>query len=373
MSSILWLTWKDHQHPEAGGAEVVCRELTKRLLADGHKVTLLTCGYSGATALDMLDGVQVIRVGTTRHAHPFQALAHYVKQLRNTFDILIEEVNGAAPYFSVLFERKAQKFLFYHQLARKNWLYEIPTPIAELGYHMLVPAASRLASWSHTPVITVSESTRQVLARHGFPPERTHIISEGIEIKPATRLKSLAKHRQPTVLSLGSMRPMKRTLHQIKAFELAKTQLSNLQLHIAGSATTDYGAMVLRYIQQSPYARDITYLGKVSKKDKIKLMQKSHLILQTAIEEGWGLTITEAASQGTPAVAYNVDGLRDSIRHKQTGLITNETPEALADGIVTLLRNKSIYNRLREAAWRWSKQITFDRSYQDFKRILELG
>lgn len=236
----------------------------------------------------------------------------------------------------------------------------------------MVPIACRLASWSRTPVLTVSESTKQVLARHGFRPDKTHIISEGIEIEPVPSLKDSKKFTRPTLLSLGSMRAMKRTLDQVKAFELAKAHIPDLRLKLAGSAATDYGQQVLGYIRGSSHKNDIDYLGKVSLKNKIRLMRKSHLTLQTAIEEGWGLTITEAASQGTPAVAYDVDGLRDSVRHGRTGLITPESPEALSQSIITLLKNRSLYQRMREAAWQWSKQITFDQSYRDFKKVLEL-
>jgi len=42
----------------------------------------------------------------------------------------------------------------------------------------------------------------------------------------------------------------------------------------------------------------------------IGLLQKSHVLAVTSVKEGWGLVVTEANPQGTPAVVYNVDGLR---------------------------------------------------------------
>lgn len=368
---LLWLTWKDLGHPDAGGAEVVCAELTKRLVADGWEVTILTCGYKDASSEGEQHGAHVIRVGSSRYGHPFQALWYYVRRLRNKFDVVIEEVNGTAPYFAVFFGRAARRFLLYHQLGRKNWLYETKPPLAQLGYHILAPAATRLVSRAHVPVITVSESTRTELARHGFSADQTFIISEGIEISPLKHLDRQKKFSLPTMLSLGSMRAMKRTIDQIEAFEHAKTQLSNLQLRIAGNSSGDYGKQVMARIERSPYKQDITYEGSVSPAEKLALMRQSHVIVQTAIEEGWGLTITEAASQGTPAIAYNVAGLRDSIRDGETGILTIENPTALATGITALLTSPMRYEQLRRAAWQWSKQITFDQSYRDFKQILE--
>jgi glycosyltransferase involved in cell wall biosynthesis len=367
--SILWLTWKDHMHPAAGGAEVVSRELTQRLAAEGHDVTLLTCGYPGASSREHHQGVNIIRIGSNRYLHPLQASLLYLRVLRNKFDIVIEEVN-AAPYFSVLFGKKAKRFLFYHHLEREVWLTETKPPLSYLGYYLLEPLATRLLGAAKVPLITVSESTKQDMVRYGFAPERTHIISEGIELEPLADLKKVVKYEQPTLLSLGAMRAMKRTLDQVKAFERAKRELPDLQLKIAGSASDAYGKKVLAYIDQSPYKDDIEYLGRISDEQRLELMRRCHAVSLTSVKEGWCLVVTEAASQGTPAVAYDVHGLRDSIRHEESGIITDSNPDALAAGIVSLLQDQKRYDQLRQTGWEWSKQITFDQSYRDLKGAL---
>jgi len=365
--NVAWLTWKDRDHPEAGGAEVVAHELCQRLLAEGHSVTMLTCGYGDAPHREQRDGLTTIRVGSSRYAHPFQALLYYLRHMRGKFDVVIEEVNGA-PYFSVLFEHRARRFLLYHQMERIVWFYQTKPPLAQLGYYLLEPVASRLLSASRTPVITVSDSTATDLAQFGFT--KPHIISEGIEIKPLASLGRIKKFMRPTLLSLGAMRAMKRTLDQIEAFELAKKQIPSLRLKIAGKADGPYGQQVLARIEASPHKADIEYLGHVSRDTKTQLMRRSHIIMQTAVHEGWGLTVTEAASQGTPAVVYDVNGLRDSVRHEKTGLITSAQPEALAESIVHLLRRPDQYQAMRRKAWEWARTVTFDKSYQDFKQIV---
>jgi len=164
---------------------------------------------------------------------------------------------------------------------------------------------------------------------------------------------------------------MKQTLAQVKAFELARDEMPELQMKIAGGgADTPYGKKVLAYIESSRHKEAIEYLGRVSEAKKVELMQKSHVLLQTAVKEGWGLTVTEANSQGTPAVVYNSDGLRDSVKHYKTGLVSVSTPEEVAKNLVTILQDKSLYKRLQQDAWQWSKQITFDQCYKDFKKAL---
>lgn len=164
---LLWLSWKDKTHPESGGAEVVMHQLTKRLVADGHEVTILTSLYPGAKPTDNIDGAKIFRVGQSRYSHNLLALFYYLKNLRNKFDVVVEVVN-TAPYFSVLFGGTSKNFLFYHQFAREIWFYQTKPPLSHIGYYLLEPVASFLAAMSRAPVITVSKSTRDDCLRFGF-------------------------------------------------------------------------------------------------------------------------------------------------------------------------------------------------------------
>lgn len=367
---ILWLAWKDYTHPQRGGAELVLRELMQRQVAEGHEVTLLTALHPGSKAQETLDGIRIIRIGGNRYVHPILALLYYIRHLRGKFDFLVETVN-TAPYFSLLFRGRAKAFALYHQLAREIWFFETRSPLSHLGYYIIEPISTWLLGRAGAPLITVSESTKRDLAKFGWNPERAHIISEGTEIAPLPRLNDAVKYARPTMLSLGAMRSMKRTLDQIAAFELCKKNIPNLQLKIAGDSSGTYGKLVMAAIEHSRFRDDIEYCGRVSLAKKIELMQKCHIITVTSIKEGWGLIVTEAASQGTPAVVYDADGQRDSVKHGKTGLITATTPEALSEGITTILTDQRLYRRLQKGAWEWSKQLTFDQSYQDFKRIME--
>ncbi len=378
MSSILWLSWKDHKHPASGGAEVVLMEISKRLVQEGHAVTILTAEYEGAPHKEVIDGITFIRVGRNRYFHSFQALRYYIRNLRGNYDVVVEAVN-TAPYFAALFGgknthgKRPSFYLFYHQLAREIWHYETKFPLNVLGYNVLEPSANLLLSKSGAGVITVSNSTKEDLVKSGFNSNDINIISEGIQMQPVANIETVAKFDKPTMLSLGAMRAMKQTLHQVKAFEAAKLKMPDLQLKIVGSANGEYGQEVLEYIRRSPFAADIEYLGRVPYATKLEVMQKSHVVAVTSIKEGWCLVVTEANSQGTPAVAYNSDGLRDSIRNGETGyLAIANTPIALADRIVDVLNDRLTYNRLRTNAWQWSRRITFDKCYEDFKKVVRI-
>lgn len=346
------------------------REMATRQAADGHEVTILTARYPGSAQREDLEGVHIIRLSGSRYLQPAICLWYYLRYLRGKFDIIIEAVN-TAPYFSPYFRGKARSYLLYHQLAREIWYYETPLPLAFVGYFLLEPVATWLLAMSGATTITVSESTRQDLVRFGFREDNIFLISEGIPQPPVANLHDHKKFDQPSILSHGAMRPMKRTLHQLQAFEIAKRDIPELQLYLSGDTRGRYGKKVLRAISASPYRDSIHCLGRTSDAKKIQLMRRCHIKLQTATKEGWGITVTEANSQGTPAIVYDADGLRDSVRHDDTGIITECSPPALARAIVELFEDPHTYRRLRSSAWRWSHDITFDKGYRQMRAIIE--
>lgn len=364
---ILWLSWKDIHHPQAGGAEVVSAELMKRLVKDGHDVLLVTAAYPGALATDTIDGYKVVRKGG-RFSVYWHAYRHVKKELADWPEYVIEEVN-TIPFFSRLYLPRLPRKMFFHMLCREIWFYQLPAPLGAVGY---VAEPVYLRFLSREQAIAMSDSTKQDLLRYGFADEQTSVISEGIELEPIRSLPQKYTHDAPTIVSLGSMRAMKRTADQVRAFEIAKESMPSLRMKIAGDGNGRYGEKVLAMIASSPYGYDIEYLGRISKKEKIALLKKSHLITVTSVKEGWGLIVTEAASQGTPAVVYDVDGLRDSVRNGKTGVVCRaNTPTDLAQHIVAVLSDESYYQLLRKNAWQWSKSINFETCYQQFNKELQ--
>ncbi len=361
---ILWLSWKDLSHPQAGGAEVVAHELMGRLVKDGHTVTLFTAGFSDAAPEENRDGYRIVRSGN-RYSVYWHAYRYY-KKMHSSFDLVIEEIN-TIPFFTSYYVHE-KNILLVHQLARQIWFYQMSFPLSVVGY-VLEPIYLWLLR--KNTIITVSESTKHDLVRYGFKRNHIHIISEGIQTEPAHNLAPLKKYPAPTLLSLGAIRPMKRTLDIVKAFEIAKQKIPALVLIIAGDGSGAYGEKLQTYAKHSRFASSIVTLGKVSAEKRLELLQQSHVLAATSVREGWGLVVTEAASQGTPAVVYDVHGLRDSVRNGVTGCVTSRnTPQALADTLVALLSDEKRYDMLRTAAWGWSREINFEKSYEDFLKII---
>lgn len=363
--NILWFTWKDKKHPTAGGAETLNEEHAKRLVKDGHNVILIVGGFKTAKKTETVNGYKIIRVGN-RWTVYWEAYKYYKKHLALWPDMIIEEIN-TIPFFTQ-FYTKQKRMLYIYQLCREIWFHEIFFPLSIIGY-LLEPIYLFLLR--KNTVLTESQSTKDDLQRYGFQTDNIHIVPVGITIKPINELTSVEKYVEFTVLSFGAIRSMKQTLHQLEAFTLAKKSIPSLKLKIAGPVVGHYGEIVLEKIISNQYKADIQYLGAVSEERKKELMQKSHVVLVTSVKEGWGLVVTESASQGTPAIVYNVDGLRDSVRNGETGIICKEnTPENIAKNIIRLEQDKKLIKQLRINALIRSSRFSFDASYNKFRENL---
>ena len=361
---ILWFTWKDLKNPLAGGAELVNEEIAQRLVRDGHEVIFLVGGYPNCLHKEEINGYQVIRLGN-RWSVYWKAYLYYKKYLENWADLIIEEIN-TFPFMTQWYTKKKKRILIFYQLCKEIWFYQMFFPLNLIGY-LLEPIYLWLMK--KNKVITISESSKKDLEKYGF--KDIKIMPMATKIEPAKELKNKSLG-SAMLLSLGSIRPMKRTFDIVKAFELSKKSLPQLQLIIAGDNNSSYGQKIIKYIDKSPYKKDIKYLGKISQTQKIKIMSQADLIAVTSVKEGWGLIVTEAGSQGTPAVVYNVDGLRDAVLYDKIGWITQKnTPENLSKKIITIFNDQPDYNKKRRLAWEETKKYSFESTYKKALKFLE--
>jgi glycosyltransferase involved in cell wall biosynthesis len=127
----------------------------------------------------------------------------------------------------------------------------------------------------------------------------------------------------------------------------------------------------LREKLESFKSNDVTFFGHVSNEKKYELLSRAHIILVPAVREGWGLIVTEANAMGTPAIGYDVHGLRDSIRHDETGITIKErSPGAMAQQAILLLKDSNCLSKFSMNALEFSKQFSWDKTVNLFEKVL---
>ena len=236
---ILWFTWKDIRHPAAGGAERLNHQLATSLVRDGHQVIFLVGNFPGGQQRLTIDGYQVVRLGN-RYTTYYQAYRYYRRHLQDWPDLVIEEVN-TVPYFT-RFYTTCPRLLLIYQLCRQIWFYQLWFPLSLLGY-LLEPFYLRLLVGDQ--VLTISQSSQRDLAHFGLTNARIFPVSCDLTPVAITFVKRASPCSPPTVISFGDIRPMKRTSDIWQAFVLAKKDLPDLRLILAGNHRSSYAQRLL--------------------------------------------------------------------------------------------------------------------------------
>jgi glycosyltransferase involved in cell wall biosynthesis len=115
----------------------------------------------------------------------------------------------------------------------------------------------------------------------------------------------------------------------------------------------------------------VRFLGFVSVEDKIDLFRRSWIHVLTSPKEGWGIANMEAAACGTPTVASDAPGLRESVVAGRTGLLVPHADvEALAGALGRLLDDGELREKMGHEARAFAEGFSWDASADGMERLL---
>jgi glycosyltransferase involved in cell wall biosynthesis len=351
---LLVANWQDRLNPQAGGAEIHLHEVFGRLAARGHQISLLASSWPGAEPRLTLDGLDVHRVGG-RYTFNIAAPPYYRRHLRNKgFDLFVEDLNKV-PLFAPFWAREPVTLVVHH-LFGTTAFQEAPFPLAAATWLLEQPIPM---VYGRLPTVAVSESTAQDLVQRGFQRERIVVIPNGVDLTFYTPSASTSKAPDPTVLYLGRLKRYKRVDLIIQAFAHVLGDVPRARLIVAGQgdARPALEAEVARLGVQD----NVEFAGFVSEEQKANLFRHAWVHMLTSSKEGWGITNIEAAACGTPTIASDVPGLRDSIKNEVTGfLVPHGDVAALATRLKEVLGNPELRAHLSAQALLFAREFAWD-------------
>jgi glycosyltransferase involved in cell wall biosynthesis len=359
---LLLVNWQCRENPLAGGAEIHLHEIFGRLAARGHEVTLLCGGWPGCAPTATLDGIDVVRVGT-RHTFPFLARARFRRDLvRGGYDLLVEDINkiplaspgwGGPPVVALvphLFGSTAFQELA-PPLAAAVWLAERPLGRVYRG----------------VPFQAISTSTADDLAERGIPRDDVAVIYPGIDTKSYTPIPEL-RAATPVFVYLGRLKRYKGVHHVVRAFAAMAHPTATLEIAGAG----DYRPALERLAASLDLGERVRFLGRISEAEKLHLLRRAWALVFASPKEGWGITNLEAAASGTPVVASNSPGIRESVRDGETGyLVPHGDAQAMAAAMGRLAADRELVARLGAQARRFAETFTWERAAEETERHLQ--
>jgi trehalose synthase len=168
--------------------------------------------------------------------------------------------------------------------------------------------------------------------------------------------------QHPIVTQVSRFDPWKDPLGVIDAYRLARREIPDLQLILAGSMAHDdpeawhFLEMTQEHRQDDPRIHILSNLQDVGPVAINAFQRASTVSLQKSLREGFGLTVAEAMWKDRPVVAGDAGGLRLQVQDGVTGFLVRSVEEC-ADRLVTLLRD----TELRTSFGRAGKELVRER------------
>lgn len=352
--NVLLVNWLDRENPQAGGAEIHVFEIFRRLVARGHRVRLVCSGWEGCAPRGVVDGIEVYRVSTRNGfaLHGRRAVRAALRAERP--DVLVEDINKIplflpaltdVPFCAIiphLFGETAFREASW-PMAAAVWLAERPLPRAyrRAGFH------------------AISESTRDDLVRRGVRAERVRVIHPGVDAAHFRPDPAVGRSDPPSFLYVGRLKRYKGVDFAIRALALAREQRPELRLDIAGNG--DARPALEQLARTLGVASHVTFHGFVTEAAKLHLLRSAWANVFPSPKEGWGITVVEAAACGTPSLASDSPGLRDSVRHGETGwLVPHGDVAVLAERMLALAGAPAMVETAGGAARRFAEGLSWD-------------
>ena len=345
---LLFINHRDIYHPQAGGAERVILEVARRLAKRGIDVSWLS--ESVNTSRDYEDGVKLLHAGHRFSLHLYSLLQ------AGKYDVVIDSVAHAVPFFSYLVNRRS--IALVHHVHQEVVKYELDPVTATLVRQL--EKGVKNYPW----IISISHTTKRDLVSLGVDPRKITVIHNGID---HSLYQPGEKSPTPMILWIGRMKNYKNPLDPIKVFKRLKTRAT---LVIVGS-----GDLEEEVKRATLGERDIIYLGRVSEAKKVELYQRAWVTLSTSFIEGWGMTVVEANACGTPVLGYATGSLPEIVEEGVNGfLVGYKDLDGMAQRLEYML-NEDVMKSLSKSSYvsslkyDWDK--TADQYYAKVKEVLQ--
>jgi len=342
--------------------------ILKGAVAAGWHVDLVCAGYKGAPDRDVIDGINIYRKGHWAVAN--FVLPGLVKQLlkENTYDLLVEDINKI-PFYTPLYKGKVPLVAIVPHLFGTT-VYRETNPLTATyvyGAESLIPRI-----YGGIDFEVISPSTKDDLVARGMDADRVSTIYCGLDHERFTLADPPPRSETPLVVTWSRLRKYKSIEVAIRAFGRIHKEIPEARMLVMGRGPDE--ERLRQVTAKMGLDQVVQFKGFMPWEELVRTLHRCHVFLNPSPKEGWGLTVVEANQCGLPVVASDRPGLRDSVRHGETGsLVPYGDDAAFAREALELLRDPDLWAQRSDACRAWAESFSWpqcvEQSLELFERV----
>ncbi len=170
-----------------------------------------------------------------------------------------------------------------------------------------------------------------------------------------------------TIVYAGRLSPEKNIDVILKAVALAKKNIKNINLAIAGSGKTENE--LKRLAKKLDLENEVKFLGTLSKVDLAKLYRASEIFSIASTSETQSMVLMQALACGLPAVAVDARALPEYVNEKNGYIVKAGDEKAMAEKFILLLENRELREKLGQGAYDFVQQFSAPNIAKEWERL----
>ena len=208
-------------------------------------------------------------------------------------------------------------------------------------------------------LIVPSAFLQQIFQKHGMAAEIVPNIVDLGRFHPPGDVHR-AHGAEPRILVARNLEPIYDNETALRAFALVRARWPQARLTIAG--TGPELAHLRALAQTLGIAAGVGFVGRMDRDAMARLYRDSDISLNPSRVDNTPNSVLESLASGVPVVSTSVGGVPFIVRDGVTALLVPPgEPKAMADAVLRLLQDATLYSQLREAGLSEVKRYTWER------------
>jgi glycosyltransferase involved in cell wall biosynthesis len=385
--SVMMLTW-EFPPRVIGGISPHIYNLSRSLAKTGVKVYVITCDFPGAPRHETSNGVEVYRIDSYKNPAPDFATWVYlmnmnmqkeaaalVRSLGVKIDIFHAHdwlVATAGIGLKHVFRRPFFATMHSTEIGRRNGIHT--------DYERMIHETEAWLTYEAWKVICCSDyMMSHVRWAFGLPPDKLVRVPNGVNFEAYARKENenvsqfrsrFALPEEKIVLFVGRLVHEKGAQVLVSAIPKVLEKMNAKFIFVGNGYMKDQLSDLVRAMG---IAHKVIFTGFVDEETLRKLQKNADVSVVPSLFEPFGIVALEAMAAGSPVVVSDTGGLSEIVNHEVDGVkVFTGNPDSLSWGIIRVLTDEALANRLRTNARRkLQEKYDWDTIAQQTKTVYE--
>jgi len=362
--------------PYVGGGESYVINVASGMAKLGHEVHWLTSRIPNTTQEEDYNGIKIHRerILFTKHFKFPGRLSYAITSIHEAINLAKKMdvlqfntfVAGTTGWLIAKLARKPS-VLFCHEFFGEKWKF-LGQNFLERNFYLYVEKF--MVRMPYDAFACPSEYSKETLVEAGANPEKVHVIPHGIDftifnpsvsgesIRQKYGLEKFKTFGFTGRLSIKKVGHSKNILGLLSAAKIVTEKIPDARLVLGGTGYEN----ILPAIRELGIEDKVIYVGERPFKEVGQFHAAIDVVVCPALAEGFCFMIGEALACGRPAVATALGAHNERIANGETGILTSEKVEEIADAIIKLLNDRQLAEEYGRKGAEWSKKLTWENS-----------